>query len=45
MNLKSCNCGVVLDFDSNIELHTDDERQTHYYICPVCKKEHEVYIC
>ena len=42
MNLKACDCGIVLDFDSKIEIHRDDERQKLFYICPVCKREIEV---
>jgi len=40
MNLKSCKCGVVLDLDSDIELH--NKTMFWYYICPVCGYKIEV---
>ena len=42
MNLYSCDCGVVLDLDSNILIHIDNDRQVHFYVCPVCNKRIEV---
>jgi len=43
MNLKSCKCGIVLDFDSNIKLQSKNKdigEEVFFYICPVCKFEH-----
>ena len=42
MNLMSCECGVVLDLDSDIVLHKDDQRQFYFYICPVCKTKIDI---
>lgn len=45
MNLKSCECGVVLDLDSKLLLHKiekDNSPTEYYYECPVCNRNIEV---
>ncbi len=44
MNLQSCKCGVVIDFDSKIQLHSRNYigYSVDFYICPVCKTRIEI---
>jgi hypothetical protein len=40
MKIISCNCGILLDLDSEIEKHCST--MFHHVVCPVCKYKIEI---